>query len=555
LSFVARAPTPLGRHDHDGIEAPKQEHSRDDRGNLRHTVVPKPRAKAFDARDDDGAPPSGARSPSACVIPPPPERASVVPSPTIRAPAGASERPRASTSIRPAAEAHARAYLLVIEAESSVAFHLPEHGEVSIGASETASVRLRDGSVEPVHARLEVLDTAVVLHGVAGATFVNGSRLLAPRALCSGDQLMLGAVVIGYHCDPISEEVRAVDPVVATRALRVGDRSIVVVDPTMQSLFALVERLSASDLPVLVSGETGAGKDVVAEALHAWSSRRGRRLVALNCAAVTDTLFESELFGHERGAFSGAVAAKPGLLESADGGTIFLDEVGDCSLAVQAKLLRVLETKRVARVGSVVERSVDVRLVAATNRDLEEDVAAGRFRRDLYYRLSAAAVIVPPLRDRPLDVPVLAAALLDAACTKLGRAPMRISPEAMNHLRGHAWPGNVRELRNLMEYVAATEPGDRVEEAHVAARLARVEAPSDGPRVAVAKSGSGTFRNLYEEIRELERTRIAEALAATGGVRVRAAELLGVPLRTFVTKMKEHGIGRSAAKGRGRDDD
>ena len=321
--------------------------------------------------------------------------------------------------------------------------------------------------------------------------------------------------------------------------IKVGEQTYVAADPKTQRLFELLARLAPSDIPVLVTGETGAGKEVVAATLHAWSKRRAGPIVAINCAAVAETLLESELFGHERGAFSGAVAAKPGLLETAQGGTLLLDEVGECSPRTQAKLLRVLETRRVARVGSVTERAIDVRLVAATNRDLSEEVEAGHFRRDLFFRLSGAAVVVPPLRERPLDVPLLARTFLEEACRRLGRAPLLIAPETMEAIALHAWPGNVRELRNAMDYAATVD----------SSTLTPSDLPptTGGPmaesaRMRIRKGGHHAPMALYEELRTLERARIREALVACGGVRVRAAELLGLPLRTLVTKLKEYDL-------------
>ncbi len=324
----------------------------------------------------------------------------------------------------------------------------------------------------------------------------------------------------------------------AALRVRVGERTMVVADPAMLRLIELVRRLAPRDLPVLICGETGVGKENAALALHEWSPRASRPFVALNCAAIHENLVESELFGHERGAFSGAVAAKPGLLESADGGTVFLDEIGELSPTVQAKLLRVLEAKRVARLGEVRERKVDLRLVAATHRDLEAEIRAGRFREDLYFRLAAATLVLPPLRERELEIPILARAFLDEACRAAGRPPIAIAPATLRRLAAHAWPGNVRELKNLMEYVAAVVDGNQLEPQHLPPRMASPTAsapPADPPPAA--------FRSVADEVRALEKRRIAEALEAAGGVQVRAAQLIGMPLRTFVNKMKQHGLG------------
>ena len=362
-------------------------------------------------------------------------------------------------------------------------------------------------------------------------------------ANCPRDALDAGALHAGAESAAACARPGAVARVEdAVSRFDLAGVSIVVADPAMKRLYALIERLARSDLPVLIVGGSGAGKELVASALHAWSPRREARMIAINCAAIPEALLESELFGHERGAFSGAVAAKVGLLEAADGGTIFLDEIGECPPAQQAKLLRVLETKRLTRLGAVTERAVDVRVVAATNRSLEDDVESGRFRRDLFFRLRAAAVVVPPLRDRPLDVPVLARAFLAAACARLDRSTPTISPATMHRLALHPWPGNLRELKNTAEYLAATLEGGAVEPRHLPEEIARSAPPWATTGKRADPASPPRFRNLYEEIDELTRTRMLEALAASQGARARAAELIGMPLRTFVTKQKEHRI-------------
>jgi DNA-binding NtrC family response regulator/pSer/pThr/pTyr-binding forkhead associated (FHA) protein len=349
--------------------------------------------------------------------------------------------------------------------------------------------------------------------------------------------------------------------------VQIGDQTVVIADPAMARLLSLLERLAASDLPVLICGETGVGKELAALALHSWSPRKAAPLVAINCAAIQETLVESELFGHEKGAFSGALSVKAGKLESAHGGTVFLDEVAELPAAVQAKLLRVLETKKVSRLGSLKENTIDVRLVAATNRRLNEEVLVGRFREDLYFRLSAATVILPPLRDRPRDLPILAQTFLAQARLRLGRPPMTITPSAMQRLAGHAWPGNVRELRNLMDYVAATRAESTLEpemlpDSVFAARKRLGDDTGKAERLATPWQHESTFphvnavvgdpaqgsperrfQNIYDELRDLERARMAEALDAAGGVQARAAELIGMPLRTFVTKLKQYDLG------------
>jgi transcriptional regulator with GAF, ATPase, and Fis domain len=275
--------------------------------------------------------------------------------------------------------------------------------------------------------------------------------------------------------------------------------------------------------------------------VHHWSKRTGP-FIAVNCAAMgPESLVDSELFGHDKGAFTGALAAKAGLFESAAGGTVFLDEVGELPLALQAKLLRALEAKKITRLGETKERAIDVRLVAATNRSLEHEVAAGRFRQDLYFRLGGATVILPPLRDRRTEIPMLALQFLADASARAGRDEMTITPEAMQVLLTHDWPGNVRELRNTMDFVVAAAPDERVEPSDLPERLGGTIAPAPAPVPTDVKvDGKASFRPISDEIRELEKRRMTEALAAAGGVKTRAAQLIDMPIRTFTLKLKQY---------------
>jgi DNA-binding NtrC family response regulator/pSer/pThr/pTyr-binding forkhead associated (FHA) protein len=317
--------------------------------------------------------------------------------------------------------------------------------------------------------------------------------------------------------------------------IEVGGQRIIVAEPAMQRIYELLRRLARSDLAVLILGETGVGKELAATALHGWSPRTEKPLVALNCAAIPESLLESELFGHEKGAFTDAHSSKPGKIEAADGGTLFLDEVGDLSPACQAKLLRVLESRKVSRLGALREREVDVRIVAATNRALDADVESGRFRRDLYYRLSAASVYLPPLRERKRELAALARAMLADCCQRLGRPGKTLAPGAIDALTALPWPGNVRELKNVLEYVVATVDRPVVMPADL---------PIAGPAAPAAPQTTDLrFPNIYELIRNLEIEWMQRALAASDGVQTHAAELIGMPLRTFVTKLKQYGIG------------
>jgi DNA-binding NtrC family response regulator len=376
-------------------------------------------------------------------------------------------------------------------------------------------------------------DQLAVLVGVLGAAQVGW-------ATCPHDGVDAAGLIAAARAARVQAATGTAREARHGQRLRAGEHEIVVAESAMVQLYALAERLARSEIPVLVRGETGVGKEVVAHALHAWSRRSKGPFVAINCAALPEQLAESELFGHERGAFSGAVAAKPGLLESARGGTVLLDEIGDMSLVTQAKLLRALETQRITRLGSVEEREIDIRLVAATHRDLEGDVASGRFRRDLYFRLGGGTIVLPPLRDRPRELVLLAEAFLSAGCAALDREPLALSSDAILELVAHPWPGNVRELKLVMEYLAAAEPGRVVTATEVGRRLGPAAPPAATPAPAPVRASEP--RQLRDELAELEQRRIREALDAHDGHQANAAAALGMPLRTFVAKLKRYRI-------------
>jgi two-component system response regulator AtoC len=317
---------------------------------------------------------------------------------------------------------------------------------------------------------------------------------------------------------------------------------LIVADPTVVRLYALIERLAPVRIPVLITGETGSGKALVATEIHARSQRADRPLISLNCAGLDEALIERELFGHEDGGGAGVAASRAGLIEEASGSTLFLDEISELTPAVQGKLLRVLESRRVARIGDVRERSVDVRIVAATQRDLEADVNAGRFSRELFFGLSAATIELPPLRHRSSELPLLAAAFLEDACQRNGRSVMQISDGALAVLRAHPWPGNIRELKHLMQSLAAALAVDVLLAEHVSERLGRLQTARLAPPVAVLPLAEPRFRPLADELRELERTRIREALRAAGGNQTRAARLIAMPVRTFFEKARQYGL-------------
>src|SRR4030095_15543954 len=260
----------------------------------------------------------------------------------------------------------------------------------------------------------------------------------------------------------------------------VGERPIVAASPAMIQVLELVERAAEYKATVLLQGESGAGKEVIARAIHAQSPRRSEAFVAVNCAAIPETLLESELFGHAKGAFTGADRARRGLFAEADGGTLFLDEIGELPIALQAKLLRVLQEEEVRPVGESKPRQIDVRVLAATARDLEAEVAAGRFREDLFYRLDVVRVQVPPLRERREDIPLRLAHSLGRTRQSLGKAVRSIDDDALERLMSYAWPGNVRELENVLERAAILARGDRLTLADLPPNL--LAAPGDPPR-------------------------------------------------------------------------
>ncbi len=307
-------------------------------------------------------------------------------------------------------------------------------------------------------------------------------------------------------------------------------RNLVADSPAMRQVLQLVERVAPTDSTALLLGESGVGKELVAESIHARSGRAERPLIRVNCPAIPRDLLESELFGHVRGAFTGASTSRAGKFEIADGGTLFLDEIGDLPLAQQGKLLSVLETQRFSRVGSGEEIRVDVRILAATNRDLEQQVAEGSFRADLYYRLAVFPIPIPPLRERPEDLPGLAQELCSRLGQRLGRPTLRLVPAIVPQLESYAWPGNVRELRNLLERAAVLSPEDTIRELVLPrpARTTLAAAFPDG--------------DLNDAVESFKRSRILGALEASGWKKKEAAEALGLSPRALSHYIQRYGL-------------
>ena len=298
----------------------------------------------------------------------------------------------------------------------------------------------------------------------------------------------------------------------------------------MQKVFDVVSKAAHSDAPVIIYGESGTGKELVARAIHDLSPRKQGPFVHFNCAALNESLLESELFGHVKGAFTGAVRHNIGRFEAADGGNIFLDEIGDVPLAIQVKLLRVLELKQFERVGDHRPVSVDVRVITATNKNLEDLVAQSRFRDDLFFRVNVIPIRLPPLRDRTDDIPLLVNAFLHQLNDTTGKSITGLSREAMDRFLDYPWPGNVRELKSALEYAYVVAEGNLLDEAHLPQQILRSHHPT------------GVERRTAETPTSSEKSALVEALRQTGGNQSQAARLLGINRVTVWNRMKKYGI-------------
>jgi len=316
---------------------------------------------------------------------------------------------------------------------------------------------------------------------------------------------------------------------------RYGFDQIVGNSPPMLALFRTMRQVAPTDVTVLIAGESGTGKELVARALHQNSRRSQASLVTLNCAALPESLLESELFGHEKGAFTGALARKVGFFEYAEGGTLFLDEVGEMRLTTQVKLLRALEQREIVRLGSNEPISFDIRIIAATNKKLLEEVSEGRFREDLYFRLKVISLEIPPLRDRVGDIPALVAVALAEFNDRHGTSIEAVAPETLRVLQAHPWPGNVRELRNVLESMVVTAAGSVLQPTDLppgmAMSAAEVVPAALGPTLAGMTA------------KEVEEQHIRATLELVGGHRKKAAQLMGIGERTLFRKIKEYGLG------------
>ncbi|MCA9608240.1 MAG: sigma 54-interacting transcriptional regulator [Myxococcales bacterium] len=377
------------------------------------------------------------------------------------------------------------------------------------------------------------------------SALVDGDRPGEPTLTCG---VAVGAATAGEMVDrarSLSRQATVRNRVLVEDddgARTVTDRPLFA-SPKMQALRDLVERVAAASFPVLVHGETGSGKEVVARLIHQAGPRAEGRMRSLNCGAIPSTLLESTLFGHEQGAFTGAERRAAGVFEQADGGTLFLDEIGELPLPAQAALLRVLETGRLTRVGGTEEIEVDVRLVAATHRDLERMVEEGAFRQDLLFRLNTMTLGVPPLRERPADLDALLDRFLDEASRESGGRVRAISDVAREALRRYGWPGNVRELRNVVERAVVVCVGDTIGLDDLPERVCRPTTPSaPATPMPAEEDDDADFR---ERVRSYETQLILDALQRTQGNQTQAAKLLRMPLRTLVHKIRSYGIKKS----------
>jgi DNA-binding NtrC family response regulator len=485
---------------------------------------------------------------------------------------------------------------LIVFCGGQVTSHaLPREGELVIGRGEDTQIRIDHATVSRRHVTLLLgPEVRIVDHGSFNGTKIGGTKIAAnvPMAVGLSTIVELGETMIVV-------QVEGAAPVTASRSL--GNTAVRTdQSPGMQHLYRLVDNVAQSNITVIVRGETGAGKEVVSEEIHRRSARAAGPLVKLNCAALPEHLLEGELFGYERGAFTGAAQAKAGLIESADGGTLFLDEIGEMPLATQAKLLRVVESREVMRLGSLRPKTVDVRFVAATHRDLEEMVARGQLRQDLYYRLAGVTLIVPPLRERVEEIPRLAEEFVARFCADARRPPIPIASAAMRVLKGHTWPGNVRELRNVIERAVVFCKGVAIAPEHLGLPMDRLSRPpgqlSAPPSIPVASHVApswsmpqpppsahlpgpppappaapppghplgaafgtapmaghapasstmafGSAATLPDEMEALERQRILDALAKCGGNQTQAAEMLGISRRTLLRRLDEYAVPR-----------
>ena len=432
-----------------------------------------------------------------------------------------------------------RAYLLVRAGDSTRVIALHEGEEIVVGRSRQAAISLDDERVSRLHARFFRKGGELFVRDLDSrhGTLVQGRTIRSTEcALIGGDLVRVGGaeILVATASDTASSSAADLEPEAA-------DSDLVVADPKSAEVVAMARRLARAPSTVLILGKTGVGKEVLARLVHGWSPRAQGPYVRINCAAIPDALLESELFGYERGAFTGAERRKIGHIEAASGGTLLLDEVAELTKSAQAKLLGVLENRCIVRLGAVSETPVDVRLICATHRDLREEVAAGRFREDLYYRISTFTLHIPPLAERSAEIAPLAAVFARRFAQSLDQPEPRLRPDTIAMLLAYHWPGNVRELRNAIEHAVVLADGAVIEPRHLP------EAVREAPAAIAPTAPGGVSPAIRDQIETMERRAIEKALAAEAGNQTRAAQRLGISRRALTYKLAKYGFGRRRA--------
>jgi two-component system response regulator AtoC len=428
--------------------------------------------------------------------------------------------------------------LLVIAGDKVSSHSLPQSGGFKVGRGDEVDLRIDDPSVSRDHACLHFgrnNEIHVSDSGSSNGTRVRGRRLKPNEKVLvsAGETFEVGSALLMVQ-DPFGADGNKSSVGLAPTGPL--DSGIVIQDRAMASLYQLAERVAKSTINVLLLGETGVGKDVLARKIHAMSPRADKPFLPLNCGALSEQLLESELFGHEKGSFTGATEQKPGLLESANEGTVFLDEVGELPLSVQVKLLRVLEERAVRRVGGLKAKPFDIRFIAATNRDLAQAIVDSGFRSDLFYRLNGISLVIPPLRQRLSEIEGLAQKFAEDASKRAGQAkPPRLTDEALAWLKSHPWPGNIRELQNTIERAVLLCTGDVIGLDQLPMKVE--------PANAMVGGGSGGYP-LLTGGDDPERQRIIDALEECAGNQTRAAKMLGISRNTLLARLDQYGLAR-----------
>ena len=437
---------------------------------------------------------------------------------------------------------------ITIPDAASYAVSLAGKDEVILGRSRSVDVQLGHRSVSREHVRVRLQATIEVEDlGSSNGTRLRGKALAVNQRaeVGIGEIIEVGSVTVRILPERSRERAREFEPRrpgSGRNPLDVPEGWYAPSSPAMQAVLSSLERVAASDLGVLLLGETGVGKQVCAELVHRRSLRAGRAFLRLGCRAVPEAQLESELFGHEAGAVEGATSARVGCLESANGGTLFLDEIAELPAALQIKLLRVLDRRELTRLGGRVAKEADVRFIAATHKDLAAEAAAGRFRQDLFYRLAAVTIQIPPLRERVDEIVPLAGQFLEGAARRYDRPMVAISAEAATALDRHPWPGNIRELRNVIERAFVVCGAGPVRVEHL---LLDSESKSDSALTGPLPR----LGNLSEEVEDLERRRIEAALVAAGGNQSEAARRLGMSRGALLARLRAWGlISRSSSR-------